>query len=86
MTQPKRALSVKQPFAEQILRGSKTIEYRNRPTHIRERVYIYASLGPRPAEDFAHMNLKPGDLPTGMLVGTVEIVGCRRGVGYCGKS
>ena len=39
-----RALSIRQPYAELILRGTKTIEYRSRPTHIiGERFYIYAS-------------------------------------------
>src|SRR5205809_702044 len=41
-----RALSIRQPHAERILRGTKTAEYRSRPTGIRERVYIYASLTP----------------------------------------
>src|SRR5438067_1332450 len=40
-----RALSIRQPFAELILRGIKTVEYRSRPTRIiGERFYIYASL------------------------------------------
>lgn len=29
-----RALSIRQPFAELILRGIKTVEYRSRPTRI----------------------------------------------------
>ena len=38
-----RALSIRQPYAELILRGVKTIEYRSRPTKIiGERFYIYA--------------------------------------------
>ena len=41
-----RALSIRQPFAELILRGLKTIEYRSRPTRIvGERFYLYASKG-----------------------------------------
>src|SRR4051794_7512812 len=41
-----RALSIRQPFAELILRGIKTIEYRSRPTRvIGERFFIYASKG-----------------------------------------
>jgi predicted transcriptional regulator len=39
-----RALSVRQPFAEQIMLGTKKIEYRSMKTNIRGRVYIYASL------------------------------------------
>jgi hypothetical protein len=71
-----RALSIRQPYAEQILRGTKKIEYRTRPTSIRERVYIYASLKPGWWKDFDRMRLAPGDLPTGVLVGTVEVIGC----------
>jgi predicted transcriptional regulator len=38
------ALSIRQPYAELILRGIKTVEYRSRPTRIiGERFYIYAS-------------------------------------------
>src|SRR5436305_2636527 len=38
------ALSIRQPFAELILRGIKTVEYRKRPTKcVGERFYIYAS-------------------------------------------
>ena len=41
-----RALSIRQPYAELILRGIKTVEYRSRPTRIiGERFYIYASKG-----------------------------------------
>jgi ASCH domain len=71
-----RALSIRQPYAEQILREQKTIEYRGRPTNIRERVYIYASLTPGDREDWEAMHLQPGDLPIGVLVGTVEICDC----------
>jgi hypothetical protein len=71
------ALSIRQPFAELILRGVKKIEYRSIPTHKRERVYIYASRVPvDDAGSWAKVKLEPGDLPTGVLVGTVEIVGC----------
>ena len=39
-----RALSIRQPYAELILRGIKTIEYRSQPTRIiGERFHIYAS-------------------------------------------
>ena len=40
-----RALSIRQPYAELILRGIKTVEYRTQPTNIiGERFYIYAPL------------------------------------------
>jgi predicted transcriptional regulator len=42
-----RALSIRQPYAELILRGLKPIEFRSRPTKIiGERFYIYASKKP----------------------------------------
>src|SRR5688572_5893099 len=40
------ALSIRQPYAELILRGIKTVEYRSRPTRIiGRRFHIYASKG-----------------------------------------
>ncbi len=82
-TIPNRALSVRQPFAEQIMRGTKKIEYRSIPTHIRGRVYIYASQVPK-MEAFHKMKAQPGDFPIGVLVGTVEIIDCeyKRGEYY----
>ena len=71
-----RALSIRQPYAEFILRGIKKVEYRSRPTNIRSRVYIYASMKPGDVKVFAEMDAQPGDFPTGVLVGTVEIVDC----------
>ena len=71
------ALSIRQPFAELILRGMKTIEYRSLRTNRRERVYIYASKIPGDdAASWAQVEREPGQLPTGFLVGTVEIIGC----------
>jgi ASCH domain len=78
-----RALSIRQPHAEAILRGVKRIEYRNRLTHIRGRIFIYAALGRYTAEDEAAMiagyrikNCVCDELPRGVLVGTVELCDC----------
>ena len=65
-----RALSIRQPYAEQTLRGAKRAEYRSVLTRVRERVYIYASLTPA--------TTRGQDLPRGVLVGTVKLVGCIR--------
>jgi hypothetical protein len=82
MAKPKmRALSIRQPYPEQILTGQKRIEYRTRPTHIRGRVYIYASRKPGDQTDFAADGYTRDDLPRGVLVGTVEIVNCTEGDG-----
>ncbi len=67
------ALSIRQPHAELILRGEKTTEVRSRPTRVRERIYIYT---PQKWDDIPdHL---PPDLDIGVIVGSVEIVGCIR--------
>jgi predicted RNA-binding protein with PUA-like domain len=78
---PTRALSLRPPWAELVLRGEKTIEARSLRTNIRERVHIYASLGDVDVEDQTRVRRKYGldlaSLPRGVLVGTVVVVGCR---------
>lgn len=74
-----RALSVRQPYIELILAGRKTIEYRSRRTNVRERVYLYASTFAGPAEAFAAADLIWEELPRGMILGSVEIIGCELG-------
>ena len=76
-----RALSIRQPWAELILSGHKTVEVRSKATHLRERIYIYASKSRIDAEEESRIAVKFGidvdALPRGVLVGSVEIVGCR---------
>lgn len=75
---PFRAISIRQPFAELILRGLKREEYRSQPTRIRERVYIYAALAKAgEAADWRRISRERRSLPTGVVVGTVKIVECR---------
>jgi hypothetical protein len=75
-----RALSIRQPWAELILRGHKIIEVRSRRTNLRERVFIYAGLNRiEPQEEVriaAQFGIDMDYLPRGVLVGTVEILGC----------
>jgi hypothetical protein len=71
-----KALSIRQPYVEQIMRGTKTVEYRSTRTHIRGRVYVYASLTPGPLSKFRAIKAQPGDFPTGLIIGIVEIVDC----------
>jgi hypothetical protein len=71
------ALSMRQPYAEQIMRGTKIIEYRSIPTDIRGRIYIYASSTPGHYSLFQKMNAEPGDFPMRAIVGTVEIIDCK---------
>ncbi len=50
-----RALSIRQPWAELILLGHKTIEVRSQRTNIRERVHIYAGRNRIEAEEEARI-------------------------------
>lgn len=79
-----RAISIRQPYVELILNGVKKNEYRDIPTRIRERVWIYASLSPADdARAWGLVGRERGSLPVGRIVGSVEIVGCRkRGQGF----
>ena len=75
----RRALSIRQPWAELILRGDKVIEYRSTGCRkLGERVYIYAAPKTEKKERlaFKKMGIKVGDLPIGVLVGTMEIESC----------
>lgn len=74
-----RAVSIRQPYVELTLRGKKLKEYRSRRTNIRERVYLYASHKPGDyewARKKYGVAFNPGTLPTGLILGSVEIVGC----------
>jgi hypothetical protein len=71
-----RAISIQQPFIEEILTGKKKYEYRSRQTHIRGRVYLYASKKPGELSRWKKAGFEPGELPTGLIVGSVEIVDC----------
>jgi predicted transcriptional regulator len=70
----KRALSIRQPLSELILRGEKTLEFRSRLTRIRERVYLYAGKKLALVHDFPDEEAQR--LPRGVIVGSVEIIDC----------
>ncbi len=73
-----RAISIRQPWVELILRGKKRIEYRSIPTNIRGPVYLYASQKPVDwPEAWEDAGAAPGELPTGVILGSVEIVDCK---------
>jgi hypothetical protein len=75
------ALGIRQPWAELILRGVKTIEVRSVPAAVRGPIYLYT--GWRPALDeaaqaaAARESLQIETLPRGVLVGVVQVVDCR---------
>ena len=65
------ALSVKQPFASDIVIGNKTIEWRSKPWKHRGPLIICASL--KPVVEVT----KGVFMPVGMALGIVEMVDCR---------
>jgi hypothetical protein len=84
VTHPDReliALGIRQPWAELILRGIKTIEVRSLTTRVRGPIYLYTSqkLADIPAarEALSKHRLNAASLQLGLIVGTVDIVECR---------
>lgn len=75
------ALGIRQPWAELILRGIKTIEVRSSHTLVRGPIYVYSSkkLADVPAarRAIAKHKIDAGQLPLGVLVGTIDIVDSR---------
>jgi hypothetical protein len=69
-----KALSLKQPWAELILQGKKTVETRTWKTNFRGRFLIHASLQP---DEQGMKELKFAKLPTGCIVGEAEISGAK---------
>jgi len=66
-----KALSLKQPYAELILQGKKTIELRKWNTKFRGQFLIHASKTPD-KEAMSRFNLK--NLPLGCIVGKATLV------------
>ena len=76
---PRRALSIRQPWAEMILGGKKKIEVRSFATKIRGPVCLYASFT-RGADDSKckrSVGCSWEELDRGVLVGVIEITDCR---------
>ncbi len=76
------ALGIKQPWAELILQGIKTLEVRSQSTNVRGPIYLYTSQKTA-REEFAVKaveahQLQLTELPLGKIVGSVELVDCRR--------
>lgn len=69
-------LSIRQPYAEAILRGLKTEEYRTWPTRQRGLIAIHASktIQGEALEHFPQLTRET--LTTGALLGVVEVVEC----------
>lgn len=72
-----RALSVRQPWAQAIVHLGKDVENRPWRTHYRGRILIQAALKIE-REEALKLKLDPDELPTGAILGSVEIVDCIR--------
>jgi hypothetical protein len=75
------ALALRQPWAECILQGIKTLEIRTQPTNLRGTIALYVGKIIAP-QDFAKNALTQTgvtreDLILQKIVGTVDIIGCR---------
>lgn len=68
-----KALSFRQPWAELVLQGRKTMDLRSYTTHYRGRLAIHASQTVESDRCWEH-DLNPDNLDTGGLVGTAELV------------
>ncbi|QDT38689.1 ASCH domain-containing protein [Stratiformator vulcanicus] len=75
------ALGVRQPWAELLVRGEKSLEIRSQPTRMRGLIYIYAAQKiatiPAAKEAARTRRIDVSALTLGRIVGTVRLVGCR---------
>ena len=80
-----KALSIRQPWAWAILHAGKTVENRSRPTRHRGPLLIHASKSRRTSDAWPSAEWRKrfgierpprAELPTGALVGVVEVVAC----------
>jgi hypothetical protein len=69
-----KALTVRQPWAELIIRGQKDVENRSRTTTHRGQLAIHAGLGLDSSEPKVQ-----GELDRGAIIGVVDVVGCVQG-------
>ena len=79
----RKALSLRQPHAEAVMRGVKIVEKRSQPTEVRGRIYIYASYSRLEAAEEAKLMIEYGiddrscdELVRGVILGTVELTNC----------
>jgi len=72
---PRRALSIRQPWAHAILHLIKDVENRPWRTNFRGPLLIQASLKVE-RDEATKLGLDPDELTTGAIVGQVEVVDC----------
>lgn len=72
-----RALSIRQPHVERILRGDKNVEYRTWAVREMGPLLLHASNTRESPDLFAEAGIEdPDTLPYGALVGVVDVVAC----------
>jgi hypothetical protein len=71
-----RAITIRQPWAELIVRGEKDVENRSWRTHHRGPLLIHAG-GRAHREAYAEHGV-PDDAQRGALIGIVEVVDCKQ--------
>lgn len=86
MPEPLKALSIRRPWAEQVLRGEKLVEYRSKPTKggagdSTSTPALGGVMRPRRRGSRPRSGPPIDELPRGLIVGTVEIVDCTGGDG-----
>lgn len=76
-----KILAVRQPWAEEIIAGRKSIEVRSRNTNIRERIAIYATRTKPKTQDLEWLVFRDEqhehERIRGFIIGTVEIYDSR---------
>jgi hypothetical protein len=76
-------LSIRQPWAQLILSGRKTVENRKRATRFRGRLWLHAPQ-PMTVRRWSELSIDPIGLPAlsalvrGAIIGSVEVYDCRR--------
>lgn len=70
-----RAVSIRQPWTELILRGRKTIEVRSWPTNFRGALWIHAGLRADPPAINTERLTSEG-LPRGAILGSCDLYDC----------
>ena len=73
-----KALSIRQPWAFAIFHMGKDVENRSWPTRFQGRIAVHVAKRIDVA-DCRRLNLDPRTLPTGSVIGTVEVRDCVRG-------
>jgi hypothetical protein len=73
-----KAITIRQPWAWAIITGRKKIENRSWPTSYRGRILVHAAMKYWQGGIPSKLTPIPPLLPTGAIVGSVEIVDCVR--------